>query len=126
MDHMQYLMVRSHNPDGQPFHHPMENPDDSEYDHMHGHALMASGPPYSHIMDKPADPYPHKMPADLNSMSLTKLLDLSSRLPFDRQGEITPVMAWKMIFMHERVAELGAQDIERIKQDLGTKVRCYG
>lgn len=123
---MQYLMVRSHNPGQQPFHHPSENADDAEHDHMSGHALMATGLPYSQIMEKPAEKYPHQMPQDLDSESLVKLLQLSSRLPLNREGEITPVMAWSMIFANDRVNDLDAPDIERIKQDLSTKVRCYG
>lgn len=126
MDHMQYLMVRSINPSGQPFHHPMENPDDADHDHMSGHALMATGPPYSTLMEKPAEKYPHQMPQDLDNSSLVKLLQLSSRLPLDREGEITPVMAWSMIYGSDRVNDLEAADIQRIKQDLSSKVRCYG
>lgn len=107
----------------------MENPDDSEHLHASGHALMATGPPYSHVMLKPADPYPHQMPADLEPSALSKLLDLSARIPaheYDREGEITPVMAWSMILRHARLSELDAHDIERIKQSLSAKVRCYG
>jgi hypothetical protein len=107
----------------------MENADDAEHEHMSGHALMASGPPYSHIIDKPADPYPHQMPEDMTPTALSKLLDLSSRLPknaYDREGEITPIMAWSMIFGHERVGELEEGDIEKIKKGLEGKVRCYG
>lgn len=126
MDHMQYLMVRSHNPDGQFFHHPMENSDDSEHDHMSGHALMHTGPSYSHIMNKPAEMHTPSLPADLDSNSLIKLLDLSARLPLDREGEITPVMAWSLIYGNQRVADLAAPDFERIKQNLVGKVRCYG
>lgn len=129
MDHTQYLMVRSHNPEGQPVHHPMENPDDSEHLHASGHALMATALPYSHVMQKPADPYPHQMPADLDPSALVKLLDLSARLPanlYDREGEITPIMAWSMILRDPRLRELDLPDIERIKQNLSTKVRCYG
>lgn len=129
MDHMQYLIVRSHNPEGQPVHHPMENPDDSEHVHASGHALMATGTPYSHVMQKPEEPYPHQMPADLEPGALAKLLDLSARLPasaYDREGEITPIMAWSSILRHPRIAELDKPDIERLQQNLSTKVRCYG
>lgn len=126
MDHMQYLMVRSHNPDGQEFHHPMENPDDQEHEHMSGHAMMATGTPYSHIMHKPKEKYPHQMPADISNDSLSKLLLLSNRLPIDREGEITPVMAWTSIFTHERVKHLDKADFERLKTTLLPKVRCYG
>ena len=123
MDHMQYLVVRSHNPEGQPFHHPMERADDADYDHMCGHALMATCPPASHIMTKPGEPYPHKMP-NLKMPDLMKLLDLSSQLPLD--GEITPVMAWMVVLRNSRVAEMTAQDFELVKTDLAAKVRCYG
>ncbi|KAI7240639.1 hypothetical protein KC330_g1179 [Hortaea werneckii] len=126
MDHMQYLLVRSHNNENQPMHHPMENADDSEHEHMSGHALMATAPPHSHVMQKPAEKYPHQMPLDLGPDGLSKLLDLSNRLPFDRYTEITPVMAWTTILRHERVRELTEADILTIKEDLSTKVRCYG
>ncbi|KAI4723177.1 hypothetical protein E4T48_00429 [Aureobasidium sp. EXF-10727] len=123
MDHMQYLVVRSHNPEGQPFHHPMERPDDTEYDHMCGHALMATCPPASHIMNKPGDPYGHRMP-DLKAPDLMKLLDLSAQLPLE--GELTPVMAWMLLLQNSRVSEMTAQDFELVKADLAGKVRCYG
>lgn len=126
MDHMQYLMVRSHNQEGQTIHHPMENSDDSEHEHMSGHALMQTAPPYSHLKQKPAEIYPHQMPVGIDNGTLTKLMQLSSRLPLDREGEITPVMAWSMIFGHERVAQLEARDIELVKRNLAAKVRCYG
>ncbi|KAF7196502.1 AP-1-like transcription factor [Pseudocercospora fuligena] len=126
MDHMQYLMVRSYNPDGKEFNHPMENPDDTEHEHMSGHALMATAAPYSHVMHKPTEKYPHQMPADLDNPTLIKLLDLSNRLPLDHQGEITPVMAWKLIYLNERVRDLSKFDFERMKTNLATKVRCYG
>lgn len=126
MDHMQYLIVRSHNVDGQPVHHPMENPDDSEHEHMSGHALMSTAPPHSHIMNTPGEKYPFQMPMDLGADGLTKLLDLSNRLPFDHYTEITPVMAWTCILRHERFNELTEDDFKSVKDDLGTKVRCYG
>lgn len=126
MDHMQYLLVRSHNGENQPMHHPMENADDVEHEHVSGHALMCTAPPNSHIMNKPGEQYPFQMPPDMSSQSLAKLLDLSNRLPLDHQSEITPIMAWTALFKHERLNEMTAQDIEQIKAELSTKVRCYG
>ncbi|KAL1302528.1 hypothetical protein AAFC00_002914 [Neodothiora populina] len=123
MEHMQYLVVRSHNPEGKAFNHPMERSDDGAHEHMCGHALMASCPPASHIMNSPDEPYPHKMP-DLKTPDLMRLLDLSSKLPLE--GEITPVMAWMMILQSKRVFEMTAQDFELVKVDLAGKVRCYG
>ncbi|QIW97067.1 hypothetical protein AMS68_002585 [Peltaster fructicola] len=125
MEHMTYLLVRSHNPDGQFFHHPGENKDDSEHEHMAGHAMMASAPSHSHIMETPSEPHPHKMP-DIGVPDLAKLLDLSNRLPIDREGEITPIMAWTVILKEPRIAELDEVDFEALKTSLKPKVVCYG
>ncbi len=125
MDHMQYLVIRSHNPEEQDFKHPLENADDREYDHMSGHALMATCPTYSHIKNKPNEPYPFKMP-ELGTPDLDKLLALSSRLPLGAEGEITPVMAWTQIWQDPRLGHLTKEDLLRIRDDLSTKVRCYG
>ena len=126
MDHMQYLMVRSQDATQQRVHHPLESPDDDDYDHMSGHALMATAPPKSHITHKPSEPYPYQMP-DLPTPDLKRLLELSSRLPFDQHyGEITPVMAWTMVLTNQRCPELTTHDFERIKTDLTGKVKCYG
>lgn len=104
----------------------MENPDDGQFEHMSGHALMGTSAPWSHIKDTPKENYPHQMPSDMSNQSLAKLLDLSSRLPIDREGEITPIMAWTMIFTCERIGELVEKDFERLKNGLVGKVRCYG
>lgn len=125
MDHMQYLVVRSHNSDEQSFHHPSENNDDREWEHMSGHALMATCPPFEHVKARPNEPWPFKMP-ELGTPDLSKLLDLSSRLPLQHGSEITPIMAWTFIYRHPKISELTAQDFERIKLELTTKVRCYG
>ncbi|KAF2270546.1 hypothetical protein CC78DRAFT_539063 [Lojkania enalia] len=107
MDHMQFLMVRA---------------TDSDAD-VSGHALMATCPPESHIINNPQEKYPHQMP-DITMPDLMKLLDLSNRLPLD--GEITPIMAWAMILQDPRFAEMTAKDVQVIKEDLLAKVRCYG
>ena len=108
MDHMQFLCVRSHQ-------EPQEE--------ISGHALMATCPPHEHIVNHPEVPYPHKT-WDVPNPDLMKLLELSERLPLD--GEITPVMALKIIRVHERFGELTAEDFEVLKDDLKAKVRCYG
>ena len=126
MDHMQYLMIRAHNADEQPVHHPLEPPDDAEHEHMSGHALMATAPPHSHIMNKPAEKYPFQMPTNIGPDTLTKLLDLSNRLPFDHYTEVTPIMAWTTILRNDRFIDLTQKDFDAIKESLGTKVRCYG
>ncbi|KAJ4372262.1 hypothetical protein N0V83_004036 [Neocucurbitaria cava] len=107
MDHMQFLMVRAHDAD----------------ETISGHALMATAPPDAHIANCPQEKYPHQMP-DVKMPDLMKLLDLSNRLPLD--GEITPIMAWAKIIQDEKFRELSKEDIERIKEELLAKVRCYG
>lgn len=108
MDHMQFLCVRSHQ---------------EAQEEISGHALMATCPPHEHIVNHPDVPYPHKT-WDVPNPDLMKLLELSERLPLD--GEITPVMALKIIRMHERFCALTAEDFEVLKDDLKAKIRCYG
>ena len=90
---------------------------------INGHALMATCPPESHIINYPEEIYPCKT-YDLESPDLSALLNLSSR--FNLEGEITPVMAWGTILSHPRLAELTAKDFAIVKEDLKSKVRCYG
>jgi hypothetical protein len=107
MDHMQFLMIRSEDSDGE----------------ISGHALMATCPPGSHIANHPEEKYPHKMP-EIGMPDLLKLLDLSNRLPLD--GEITPIMAWAGIRNHPRSRELSKEDFEALRDELLAKIRCYG
>ena len=107
MDHMQMLCVKSQESEGE----------------ISGHALMATCPPESHLIQHPDVQYPHKMP-DMHAGDLLKLLDLSNRLPLD--GEITPVMAWAFVLKDPRVRSLSKDDFLVMKTDLLAKVRCYG
>lgn len=107
MVHMQFLLVRSNDSDGE----------------ISGHALMATVPPTSHIDEKPSEAYPPQMPA-LGMKDLAKLLDLCHRLELD--GEVTPIMAWTRIMHDHRLPELEAEDFVAIRADLLSKVRCYG
>ena len=88
-----------------------------------GHALMATCPPQSHLIERPDVPYPHQMP-DIEANDLLRLLDLSNRLPLE--GEITPVMAWASILRHEHCKLLAAPEFSVMKDELLAKVRCYG
>jgi len=94
---------------------------------------MASCPPEPFPENNPAIPFGHNIPHlngtapktwDLSIPDLANLLDLSKRLNLD--GEITPVMAWGMILRHPRFSELRAEDFQKMTQELGGKVRCYG
>ena len=90
---------------------------------INGHALMASCPPRSHILNNPEVEYPHKT-WDIPDPELMKLFDLSQNLPLD--GEITPIIALQMVRSHERYGELSLRDFEFLKENLRGKSRCYG
>ncbi|ESZ90029.1 hypothetical protein SBOR_9585 [Sclerotinia borealis F-4128] len=128
MEHMQFLVERSSNVDGEFF---------------SGHALMASCPPESDMDSHPDIPFGHCMPLshsqemdgtdggppkqktwDLSKGDLANLLDLSKRL--DLNGEITPVMAWGMVMGHPRFSELKEVDFTSMREELLPKVRCFG
>jgi len=118
MDHMQFLVERSSEPEGDPC----------------GHALMASCPPEPFPENNPSIPFGHQQTPHLNGTAqktwdlskpdLANLLDLSKRLNLD--GEITPVMAWGMVLGHARFHELRDDDFQSMSQELLAKVRCYG
>lgn len=111
MDHMQFLMVRSEDSDGE----------------ISGHALMATCPPTSHIKAAPEEKYPQQMP-DMPVGSLMKLLNTSDNVvnPLLTNEEVTPIKAWAMIRSDERSHELTNSDFEVIRAALLGKVRCYG
>lgn len=82
MDHMQFLVERKSEPDGEPC----------------GHALMASCPPHADLENHPDVPFGHsamhldgtsQKTWDLKKENLTRLLALSKQL--NLEGEITPV-----------------------------------
>ncbi|KAF7853849.1 uncharacterized protein EAF02_011839 [Botrytis sinoallii] len=126
MDHMQFLVERSSDADGEFF---------------SGHALMATCPPEPEMEMHPDIPFGHCLPHshesdemngvppkqktwDLSKSDLANLLDLSKRL--DLNGEITPVMAWGMVLGHPRFLELTDVDLKNMSEELLPKVRCYG
>ncbi|KAF7934021.1 uncharacterized protein EAE97_008381 [Botrytis byssoidea] len=126
MDHMQFLVERSGDADGEFF---------------SGHALMATCPPEPDMEMHPDIPFGHCLPHshesdelngvapkqktwDLSKSDLANLLDLSKRL--DLNGEITPVMAWGMVLGHPRFLELTDIDLKSMSEELLPKVRCYG
>jgi len=115
MTHMQFLVERSSEEDGDPC----------------GHALMASCPPEPFPGDE--IPFGHNPTYlegtapktwDVSKGDLANLLDLSKRLNLD--GEITPVMAWGMVLGHPRFSDLSTEDFKSICGNLGAKIRCYG
>ena len=117
MDHMQFLVERASEPEGE----------------FCGHALMASCPPEPYPENSPDIPFGHgqthmngeaQKTWDLSKPDLANLLDLSKRLNLD--GEITPVMAWGMVLGHPRFSELRTEDFQKMCLELGGKVRCYG
>lgn len=108
MDHMQMLCLQSQN----------------SKEEISGHALMATCPPVTHLVNHGEIQYPHQIPSEMPQGDLLKLLDLSARLPLE--GEITPVMAWAYIMRDPRFGNLIERDFMNIMTDMLPKVRCYG
>lgn len=114
MDHMQFLMERGDDEDGDSC----------------GHALMASCPPapeghgISYNDCNHLTGIPGQRTWDLSKSDLTNLLDLSNRLNLD--GEITPIMAWSMVLNHSRFSDFTLADFKKMADDLLPKIRCYG
>ncbi|KAI9722687.1 MAG: hypothetical protein M1812_001618 [Candelaria pacifica] len=101
---------------------PRVDHDQSDED-VHGHALMASCPREQDILDPQAVLKPCPT-SNVQRADLRSLMESCSRLELD--GEITPVMAWSIIWGDSRLNELTPRDFAVLKEDLGMKVRCYG
>lgn len=124
MGHLQYLTVRAHNcPQSDMPGQPLEVPDDGENQHISGHALMATAPPYSHIRDHPGERYPNELP-QVQREDLLRLLNLSSQLQVT-EAELPPVKAWIRVMQDERSKLLSPENFAKLKATLARKVHCY-
>ncbi|KAF5019887.1 hypothetical protein F66182_8091 [Fusarium sp. NRRL 66182] len=118
MAHIQYMVERASEPDGDPC----------------GHALMASCPPDPSPDSRPGCPFgnthipvdgdPNQKTWEVPRADLSTLLDLSKRLDLD--GEVTPIMSWGMLMSYPRARELEVADFRKLSDELVRKVRCYG
>ena len=93
---------------------------------LSGHALMMSCPSHDEIMhhiDNPDLPFPHKMP-DMPPHDLNRMMMNSANM--DLGGEVTPVMALKMMRADERYDLMSIGELNDIKEQLKVKSRCYG
>lgn len=108
MDHIQFLVDRS-------------SASDSE---ISGHARMITCPPHTHDESNAFDV--GHLPDLMDPPDLNKLLDLSNRLPLNGDGEVTPIMAWQLLFKHEYAYRLELNDLTAIRNVLLPKIRCYG
>lgn len=127
MGHLQYLTVRAHNfpqcPDAGMPGQPMEVPDDGENQHISGHALMATAPPYSHVQARPGERYPNQLP-QVQREDLLRLLNLSTQLQVT-EAELPPVKAWIKVMQDERFRLLSTENFAKLKATLVRKVHCY-
>ena len=95
---------------------PADPPTDDPAMHM----MMASTPLVARAPDSPK----------LNSTWATsgsiikELLNLASSI--NLEGEITPVEAWHRLHQHPDFWRLNRNDIENLKRELSTAVRCCG
>lgn len=166
MGHIQYLHIRAHNNNNPPppsssslpsssstttttiplSPHlptptpPEDVPNDNENLHISGHALMATAPSYTSIMQHhhhqqqqqhPASktttppPYTPQFPPFTQRKDLIHLLNLSANLEICEQ-EVPPVRAWVKLMQNPRVRNsFGCEELEEVKEWLVGKVCCY-
>ncbi|KAL6720818.1 hypothetical protein ACLMJK_002743 [Lecanora helva] len=100
----------------------MERLADPNAEEPSGHALMLSTPPLKHIHQRAGD-YQTQAPqmpmADLNQLLLKSV-------PFNRNGEVTPIGAAHMIMADPRFHLLSDEDFAMLQLNLKSKSRCYG
>lgn len=96
------------------------HPNDQLATSASNHAYTAS---MTLVHDAPRPPRPNAT-WNLPRASIQTLLDLSANLELD--DEITPVEAWNQLRNHPRFPWLDLQALERLKRELGAKVKCYG
>ncbi|KAM3421314.1 hypothetical protein BST61_g1712 [Cercospora zeina] len=127
MGHIHYLHVRAHNyqpsEDGGMGGQPMEVPDDGENQHISGHAMMATAPLYTDIIERPGSRYPCQLP-QLKRQDLVNLLNLSAALEIS-EPEVPPVRAWIRLMQDSRTRGFSAHDFEVLKTSLLNKIHCY-
>ncbi|KAK6532897.1 hypothetical protein TWF281_007068 [Arthrobotrys megalospora] len=109
MEHIQKLV-----------HDSLEDPNGTA---ISGHALMASCPPESHMLDNPDIDWGSRT-YDLQPSELNMLLNFSPKLGIS--GEVTPINAWAIIQSHPNFLQLTRHDFAAIKNELVPKVKCYG
>ena len=99
---------------------------DTSSTELSGHALMMTCPSRDEIMafsDNPAAQFPLKMPA-VPASELNRMMMMSANI--DLGGEVTPVMALKMIRADERYDLMSLTELNELKHQLKAKSRCYG
>ncbi|KAI9803750.1 MAG: hypothetical protein M1826_004941 [Phylliscum demangeonii] len=145
MAHMRPALVRSLTEDGDLFGHalmatvPTLSAIDVQCDYLadlrldpHHHSYrppapepaLPAGPDSAALAPPPPPPQPLLYAFELGRDSLQRLLELSSRFQLD--GEVTPVMAWRMLLQHPSFPSLTAPDLAAIKALLAARVRCHG
>lgn len=84
------------------------------------HMMMASTP----LMARSPDPPQFNSTWTASGAIIKELLNLSSSI--NLEGEITPVEAWHRLHDHPDFWKLDRAQIERLKRELSTAVRCCG
>ena len=99
---------------------------DTSSTELSGHALMMTCPSRDEIMasyENPTTQFPLRMP-DMPASELNRMMMMSANM--DLGGEVTPVMALKMIRNDERYDYMSLTELNELKTQLKAKSRCYG
>ena len=97
---------------------------DEDSEDISGHSLMLTAPTLTQIHEqKLSGSYHQRIPqmatADLNLL-------LINSVPFNRNGEVTPIMAAHIIMADRRFPLLTDEDFKIVQKTLKLKSRCYG
>lgn len=91
-------------------------------ENVSGHALMFTAPTMKELQDHPGE-YKAKPPdhtiADLNSL-------LAKSQEYNRNDEVTPIMAALMIARDPRFPTLTIEAFRKLQATLKSRSRCYG
>ncbi|CAF9933607.1 MAG: hypothetical protein ALECFALPRED_005638 [Alectoria fallacina] len=98
-------------------HIPYQDPPSTE---PANHMMLVSTP----LMARSPDPPQFNSTWTASGAIIKELLNLSSSI--NLEGEITPVEAWHRLHNHPDFWKLGRDQIEKLKLELSTAVRCYG
>lgn len=98
-------------------HIPYQNPPSAD---PANHMMMASTP----LMARSPDPPQFNSTWTASGAIIKELLNLSSSI--NLEGEITPVEAWHRLHDHPEFWKLNRDQIENLKLELSTAVKCCG
>lgn len=124
MKHIRYLVARANNALGVSQERPNDVPNDGENEDISGHALMVTCPTPEQVEYFP-DNAPLNESLVASNTVLTKLKELSSKLPDLTVQELPPIKVWERIRRDARSLRFNVADFQQLREQLLPCVRCF-